>query len=493
MSNVPFHSGWVATQGGERLFDSTPTLAQAPLPAPLIYATDEAALRRRELAFAAKRLVDMAFVTGLGWEEAMHRFVWRGFLPPGGLATRRDGSARQAALKAAFAAGDIRVTPDIEDRRVRLIWNDPTLGAPTEGHAIAPPGWGGVVLGTQAEPGFTPHAIARKTPSPDRAWPLGDGVAEPAAAPDLAAAVARLFERSPGAYGILVGSPDAVLFEAYGKGGAADRVTPSWSVNKSMTGSLIGRLIQQGWLEDVNAPAPAPLWRHPNGIHALITLDHLLHMRSGLGLPMLAGDGTTDTGFENTAVYTDGEDGFAAAQRQMVATRPGSVFRYVNSGINVLGAIIRDRIEQRGLPYPETLYALLPDRLGMTSYTLSADWAGNLVASGSAFATLRDYAKLGVLYLNDGVWDGERLLPKGWVDYALAPTHAGTSYAGTFWTNADRSFPALPPDAAWMSGAGDQRVFVLRGANRVVAVANETDRPMDLAALNDVLRVVVGG
>ena len=99
---------------------------------------------------------------------------------------------------------------------------------------------------------------------------------------------------------------------------------------------------------------------------------------------------------------------------------PGSVYRYINAGINVLGAIIRDRIESRGLPYHATLYGLLADRLGMGTYQHSADCAGNFIASGSGFATLRDYAKLGVLYVQDGMWDGERLLPQGWADYALA-------------------------------------------------------------------------
>ena len=258
-------------------------------------------------------------------------------------------------------------------------------------------------------------------------------------------------------------------------------------MTKAVTCTLIGRLIHEGWLGSVYDPAPAPLWRDPRSIHHLITLDHLLRMRSGLGFPVLDGNGHATIGFENSAVYQDAADAFDAAQRSIVATVPGSVYRYINAGINVLGAIIRDRIEGRGLPYHATLYGLLADRLGMGTYQHSADCTGNFIASGSGFATLRDYAKLGVLYLQDGMWDGERLLPRGWADYALAPTHAGSSYAACFRSNADRSFPDLPPDTAWASGASDQRIFILRRHRLVVSVANEADHPMDLAALNRVI------
>jgi CubicO group peptidase (beta-lactamase class C family) len=95
---------------------------------------------------------------------------------------------------------------------------------------------------------------------------------------------------------------------------------------------------------------------------------------------------------------------------------------YINSGLNVLGAIIRDRIERRGLLYYETLYGLLADP---SAWRLPAfrRIAGNLIASGAGFATLRNYAKLGVLYLQNGMWGGERLLPQGWADHALTATY----------------------------------------------------------------------
>ena len=263
-------------------------------------------------------------------------------------------------------------------------------------------------------------------------------------------------------------------------------------MTKALTCTLIGRAIQEGWLGSVHDPAPAPLWRDPRAAQHGITLDHLLRMRSGLAFPVLGPDGKGRMGFENSAVYQDAADAFDAAQRSIVATTPGAVFRYVNSGVNVLGAILRDRIERRGLPYPATLYGLLADRLGMRSYQHSADLVGNMIASSAGFATLRDYAKLGVLYAQDGMWGGERLLPPGWADYALTATHTGTSYAACFRTNADRLFPELPAETAWASGASDQRIFILRRPRLVVAVANETDHPMDLSALGRFVAAAIG-
>jgi len=317
-------------------------------------------------------------------------------------------------------------------------------------------------------------------------------VERPASVPAaLTAALDAFFARSPGTYGVLIGTPDRVLVERYSEFGTPDRATPSWSMTKAITCTLIGRMVHDGWFQSMHDPAPAPLWRDPRGIHRLITLDHLVRMRSGLGFPVRHDDGSITLGFENSAVYQDGTDAFEAAQRMIVATLPGSVFRYVNSGMNVLGAVIRDQITRRGLPYHQTVYGLLADRLGMTSYQHSADIAGNFIGSGAGAATARDYAKLGVLYLNDGVWNGERLLPEGWVDYATTATHTGTSYAACFRTNIDGRFPSLPPETAWAAGASDNRVFILRRHRLTVAVSNETDHPMDLAALDRMIATAI--
>lgn len=469
----------------EPIFDGTPhPFGDGPVD-PIVHDASIAALRQRTVNFAAKRYADMMFVTGLDRATADRHFRLRAAVVPAGLDDRPAGVTVQTEADAAFAAGRLVIETDPADRRATVRWDD------TVGYAVSRPGYGSILLGPYNAPGFDAEPIVRRFPDAARPWPLGDAVDAGEAPPTFARALDAFFASSPGTYGVLVASPGRVLTERYSDFGRADRPTPSWSMTKAITCTVIGRLINDGWLHSMHDPAPAPLWSDPRTIHRLITLDHLVRMRSGLGFPVRHEDGRTTMGFENSAVYQDAGNAFEAAQRSVVATIPGSVFRYVNSGMNVLGSIIRDQIERRALPYYQTAYGLLVDRLGMSSYQHSADLAGNLIASGAGYATARDYAKLGVLYLNDGVWNNERLLPEGWVDYALTATHTGTSYAACFRTNTDRIFPDLPTDTAWAASASDQRIFILRRHQLTVAVSNETDHPIDMAALNRLIATAI--
>jgi CubicO group peptidase (beta-lactamase class C family) len=470
----------------EPIFDRTPHPFGGEPVDPVVYDASLTALRQRTVNFAARRYADMMMVSGLNRQTADRHFRLRAAFVPMGLDARPVGPGIQAEADAALAAGEFVVATDVADGRVMVRWGD------VEGVAVVRAGYGSILLRPGIAPGFDPQPIARQLPHAGASWPRGDAVEAPAPPPaSLAGALDAFFAGSPGAYGVLIASPERVLAERYSAFGAAERATPSWSMTKAITCTVIGRMIHEGWLHGVHDPAPAPLWTDDRGIHRLVTLDHLVRMRSGLGFPVRHEDGRTTLGFENIAVYQDACDAFEAAQRSIVATVPGSVFRYINSGVNVLGSIIRDQIERRGLPYYATAYGLLADRLGMGSYQHSADTAGNLIASGAGYATLRDYAKLGVLYLNDGVWNGERILPKGWVDYALTPTHSGTSYAACFRTNSERIFPDLPVDTAWAAGASHQRIFILRRHRLTVAVSNETDHEIDIAALNRLVATAI--
>ena len=474
------------------IFDRSPHPFGRGAVDPIVYDAGLAARRQRTVNFAAKRYADMMFMTGLDRATADRHFRLRVATVPSGLDGHPPSPDLGPEAHGAFAAGRITINTNAADRRAEVRWVDPAFDAPVVGQAIARPGYGSILLGARSAPDFEAAPIARDFPDRGRAWPVGDAVETPAAPPPaMSAALDAWFAESPGSYGVLIARPDRVLAERYSAFGAADRPTPSWSMTKAITCTVIGRLVCLGWLGAMHDRAPAPLWSDPRAIHSLITLDHLVRMRSGLGFSVRGGDGQVSIGFENSAVYQDGADAYQAAQRSIVATVPGAVFRYVNSGMNALGAIIRDQIARRGLPYYQTAYGLLVDRLGMSSYQHSADIAGNLIASGAGYATLRDYAKLGVLYLNDGVWNGQRLLPEGWADYALTATHTGTSYAACFRTNNDRAFPDLPEDAAWASGASDQRIFILRRQQLTVAVSNETDHPISPAALNRLVATAI--
>lgn len=463
-------------------FDRTPLLApplSPALPRPYIFDCSPRSLRAKVVSFIAKRYVDMMYVTGLARAVADRRFRLRAIGQSGDLTTEPDIAPRQAELEAAWQAGAISVTHDDADRSIRVVWTDKSFGPPIEATAVARPGYGGIVLGDRDHPAFDPVAISRPQAA---ASPWKDG--DTSGSAELDRATDGFLAGSPGVYGVLVATPDRILVERYGEQGAPDRVTPSWSMTKAITATLIGRLIHEGWLGSVYDPAPAPLWSDPRGIHRLVTIDSLLRMRSGLGFQAIDDRGQPSIYFENNFVYYNAEDAFDTAQRAIVATLPGATYRYINTGVNVLGAIIRDQIEKRGLPYHATVYGLLADRIGMRSYEHSADHAGNFIASGSGAATLRDYARFGVLYLQDGVWGGERLLPEGWVAYATTPSHTGSEYAACFRSNAGLMFPSLPRDAVWASGASDQRIILLRRHGLVIVVTNETDHAIDLPALD---------
>ncbi|MBS0642926.1 MAG: serine hydrolase, partial [Proteobacteria bacterium] len=308
----------------EGIFDASPRpFGRGPVD-PLVYDASAAARRQRTVNFAAKRYADMMFVTGLDRATADRHFRLRVAPVPGGLDEQPDSYDLQPETRAAFAEGRISITTDTADRRAIVRWDDPAFSTPVIGQALTRPGFGSILLGPNAAPRFDPAPVARSYPNAGKAWPLGDDVgASPAAPPELAAAVDAYFAGSPGTYGVLIARPDRVLFERYSGFGAPDRATPSWSMTKAITCTVIGRLIQEGWLRSMHDPAPAPLWKDPRAIHRLITLDHLVRMRSGLGMPVQLDDGTTYAGYENSAVYQDGVDAYETAQRSIVTTLPG--------------------------------------------------------------------------------------------------------------------------------------------------------------------------
>ena len=260
------------------------------------------------------------------------------------------------------------------------------------------------------------------TPWPTVQWPQGERLTGPAAARlDSAFAVDSL-ETLGRTDALLVVQGGRIIYERYGEGLTAEDTFPSWSKAKSMTQALTGLLVGDG-LVDIHAPADVPEWRAEGDPRGAITLDQLLRMSSGLKfteeygpdapsdvIPMLFGEGQKDVA------------AFAASLPLLYA--PGRYMAYSSGTTNIISRALARALDAHGPDFEAFMRARLFGPLGMTSPLPKFDEAGTFIGSSFCFCTARDFARFGLLYLRDGVWEDRRLLPEGWVDYARTRTAA---------------------------------------------------------------------
>jgi CubicO group peptidase (beta-lactamase class C family) len=168
-------------------------------------------------------------------------------------------------------------------------------------------------------------------------------------------------------------------------------------------------------------------------------------------------------------IYTGAIDAFHHATSAPTEFPPNTVGRYRNSDPLTLGYIIRQTVEAMGETYLSWPQKALFDRIGVRRQVLEPDPYGNLLLPGYDYGTARNWARLGMLYLQDGVWGGERLLPEGWVEFVSTPAPAweGGVYGAMFWLNRDRRWN-VPETAYYMSGAGGQSVIIVPTHDLVV-------------------------
>ena len=185
----------------------------------------------------------------------------------------------------------------------------------------------------------------------------------------------------------------------------------TWSAAKTLTNALVGILVGRGEL-DLDAPAPIPEWSAADDPRREITLRHLLHMSSGL----------ERTGGGAYPVYYDGADAVEAITRARLEAPPGSRWSYANRDTLLLVRAMRHALGDEA--YWRLPRSALLGRIGMRSTVPEMDPYGNFVLSSQIFSTPRDLARLGLLYLHDGVWNGERILPEGWVEFSTQPAPA---------------------------------------------------------------------
>jgi len=262
-----------------------------------------------------------------------------------------------------------------------------------------------------------------------------------------------------------------LIAERYGEGLTAQTPLEGWSMGKSLTATLFGILVKGGTY-DLNQPAPIPEWQ--TDPRAKIRIADLLHMSSGLRI--IAPQDPDYDPFgpypDHLYLYTGGIDSFHYAATRPLQWPPNTIGRYRNTDPVLISYLIRLAVEKRGEEYLSFPQRNLFDKLGIRTMVIETDPFGNFLGQGYEVGSGRDWARLGNLYLQDGVWNGERILPEGYAKFVstLAPAWAADRrpvYGAFFWLNGDGRFP-VPRDAYYMAGAGGQTTLIVPSHDLVV-------------------------
>lgn len=244
-----------------------------------------------------------------------------------------------------------------------------------------------------------------------------------------------------------------------------------WSMSKSVTNSLMGILVKKGVIR-IKDNAPVEAWQDSTDPRNKITTDQLLRMSSGLEFEEVYGPYSDAT---EMLYHSKSMADFAVA-KPLVA-EPDTVWNYSSGSANITSRIIRDLVGGNLVAFNSFARKELFEKLYMYTAIIEPDASGSFVGSSYMFASARDWAKIGLLYLNDGLWEGERILPEGWVKYSTTPT-AGSplgEYGAMIWLNSgepgnpsNRTYPSLPQDMFWFDGFNEQIVAIFPSKNLVV-------------------------
>jgi CubicO group peptidase (beta-lactamase class C family) len=310
------------------------------------------------------------------------------------------------------------------------------------------------------------------------AWPLGDRLTDTFPAgikkKQLDEAVDFAFTETDSSKkvitrAILVLYNGKLIAEKYAPGFDHHSRMLGWSIAKSFMGALIGILVHEGRL-NVALPAPVPKWQSPNDPRHAISLENLLQQTSGLNFRE---DYTRFSEVTNMLFNKGNMPGFT--EELSLKYLPGTVFNYSSGNSNILSHIIRQAVGEKD--YWSFPYIALFNKLGMYSALLEPDASGNFVGSSYIFATARDYARFGLLYYNDGVWNGERILPEGWVKKTITapPVNRLKNYGYQFWLNGFAKkdstilqYPDVPADMYYADGYGGQDIYIIPSKKLVV-------------------------
>jgi CubicO group peptidase (beta-lactamase class C family) len=325
----------------------------------------------------------------------------------------------------------------------------------------------GCTLARDIEPGQLQAIRQARVPA---ASPL------PAAPPDpgLEAVLDEAFsEPSPGSHrqtrAVVILQHGRIVAERYATGFSRETPLIGWSMTKSITNNLVALLVADGVL-DRNMAAPVPEWQQPGDARGAISLAQLLQMSSGLDF-----DETYAPGSDATDMLFASFSAAAVAAAAPLAHEPGSHWSYSSGTSNILARIVRDAVGGSEQAIYDFIHSRLYTPLGITSMVIEPDASGSPVGSSFSYATARDWARLGQFWLQDGTWNGKRLLPAGWMEWSTAPAPAAPrgEYGAQFWLNAGKdgknhAYPGLPTNAYFANGFNDQVIGVFPDQQTVV-------------------------
>ena len=256
----------------------------------------------------------------------------------------------------------------------------------------------------------------------------------------------------------------------------------SWSMAKSVTNGLIGVLVKQGKM-DIHSHPDIEEWK--NDERKNITINDIMQMQSGLKWNEDYGNRS-----DVTVMLTCRNDMARFAYDQPLEFEPGTHFEYSSGMANILTYLIRKSLnndsQYYAFPYKDLFY-----KIGITDAVFETDPSGTFVGSSYLYATLRDYARFALLYQQNGIFNGERILPDGWVDYTRAPASAsGGEYGSLFWLNGKGEVPSAPSDTYMCIGHDGQRIFIIPSKDLIVVVLGYS--PKDSMNFDKLLTDITG-
>jgi CubicO group peptidase (beta-lactamase class C family) len=335
----------------------------------------------------------------------------------------------------------------------------------TMGCTLLPPHWGPADVPRLPYVAFpkTPDVAKLEFPEGDRVRVAGNGLHREFQG--LRPVLDRAFDGSTYGdgvvtAGVIVLRDGELIAERYRPGFGIESGYRTWSTAKSITAALMGIAAHKGLLE-LDAPAAIPEWQFPDDPRRMITYEQLLWMSSGLY-----------SGGNNTyAVYFGGQDVVSAVTTTHLEAEPGSRWKYANNDsmllLRALRHVLDDDLEYLRFPYDELLH-----RIGMYHTRMETDHLGNFVGSSQVYTTARDLARFGLLLARDGVWNGERILPEGWVEFSRTaaparPEEEGSrGYGAQFWLLG--TMPGVPEETFTTAGNKGQYVTIIPGHDLVI-------------------------